>query len=136
MADSSSTDTLRMTRQRRVILDELRRVDTHPTADELYALVRRVLPRISLGTVYRNLEILAERGLIRRLDGAGGKRRYDGDVGHHYHVRCERCGRMGDVHMEPIAIDKRAARRASAYRITGIRLELAGICPKCRAGSK
>ena len=57
---------LRMTRQRKVILEELCKVDTHPSADEVYALVRKRLPRISLGTVYRNLEILAESGDIQK----------------------------------------------------------------------
>lgn len=55
----------RMTRQRAVILEELRKTATHPTADELYSIVRRRLPRISLGTVYRNLDFLADSGEIR-----------------------------------------------------------------------
>ena len=55
---------LRMTRQRRVILEELCKVDTHPSADEVYVMVRKRLPRISLGTVYRNLEILTQSGEI------------------------------------------------------------------------
>ncbi|MGE5577510.1 MAG: Fur family transcriptional regulator, partial [Syntrophothermus sp.] len=53
-----------MTRQRQIILEELKNVTTHPTADEVYEMVRRRLPRISLGTVYRNLELLAEEGII------------------------------------------------------------------------
>ena len=62
---------LRMTQQRQVILEELRLCRSHPTADELYSRVRRRLPRISLGTVYRNLETLAERGLIRKMEVGG-----------------------------------------------------------------
>ena len=57
-----------MTRQRMVILDELRKVSSHPTADEVYEMVRKNLPRISLGTVYRNLEILSVMGLISKLE--------------------------------------------------------------------
>ena len=77
-------------------------------------------------------QLLAERGLIRRLDGTGSKRRYDGDTDAHYHVRCERCGRVDDVHTPPIKVPRRAAARASGYRITGHRLELTGLCPTCR----
>jgi Fur family transcriptional regulator, ferric uptake regulator len=95
--------TFRMTRQRQVILEQLREVCSHPTADEVYGMVRRRLPRISLGTVYRNLEMLVKAGLIRRLDMAGRQRRYDGNVEHHYHVRCSRCGCVGDVMRGPIA---------------------------------
>jgi len=68
---------VRKTEQRAVILDELRKCRNHPGADELYARVRGRLPRISLATVYRNLELMAARGLIRRLDPAAGSRRFD-----------------------------------------------------------
>ena len=70
--------------QRRVIMDELRALKTHPTADELYRIVRIRLPKISLGTVYRNLSILAESGMIRRLDSAGRQTRFDADISPHY----------------------------------------------------
>ena len=60
-----------MTRQRRVILEALRGTTSHPTADEVYEMVRRRLPRISLGTVYRNLEILSGEGLVAKLEMAG-----------------------------------------------------------------
>ena len=70
----------RMTRQRAVILEELRKVKTHPTADELYSIVRERLPRISLGTVYRNLDFLTESKEILKLESAGSIRRFDGDT--------------------------------------------------------
>ena len=78
----------RVTRQRRVILEELRKLTSHPTAPALYEVVRRRLPRISLGTVYRNLELLARAGFIQRLDLQGAEARFDGNPEHHYHVRC------------------------------------------------
>ncbi len=124
-----------MTRQRRVILEQIRKVCTHPTADEVYRMVRRRVARISLATVYRNLEMLADRGLIRRLELAGGARRYDGAVQDHYHVRCVRCGRVGDVYAGRLRALEAAFRRASDYTITGFRLELIGLCPRCRRRS-
>ena len=123
---------LRMTRQRREIVKELRRATTHPTADEVHRAVRRRLPRVSLATVYRNLEILAERGEIARLEAIEGKRRYDGNAEAHYHVRCSRCGRVSDVHIEPLALRTEALSRASGYKITGHRLEFVGLCPRCQ----
>jgi len=121
-----------MTSQRKVILEELRGVDTHPTADKIYEMVRRRLPRISLGTVYRNLETLADQGLIRKYETAGSQRRYDGDPSNHYHVRCLRCERLDDVPVKPVADVEHLLRGRTDYEIVGHRLEFEGICPDCR----
>ena len=88
---------LRMTKQRQVILEELRKVKTHPTADDMYQMLRKKMPKISLGTVYRNLEILSESGIIQKLDVGGTQKRFDGDISIHSHVRCVDCGRVGDI---------------------------------------
>ena len=72
----------RMTRQRMVILEELRKVKTHPTADELYAMVRTRMPRISLGTVYRNLDFLTESKEILKLESDGSIRRFGASIKH------------------------------------------------------
>src|SRR5574340_808335 len=87
----------RRTRQREVILEELQKVKSHPTAVGLHDLVRRRLPKISLGTVYRNLELLAKAGVIRKLETAGAEARFDGNAGQHHHIRCVGCGRVDDV---------------------------------------
>ncbi len=128
----ASEPAVRMTRQRRAILEDLRKHRTHPTADEVYARVRRRLPRVSLGTVYRNLEILAAGGDIRTLHLAGKQMRFDGHVDPHDHVRCLECGRIDDV---PQSATERAAehiRRSLDYEVVGRRLEFLGYCPKCR----
>lgn len=121
----------RMTRQRAVILEELRKTKSHPTADELYSIVRERLPRISLGTVYRNLDFLADSGEIRRLEAAGSTKRFDGDISWHQHVRCVHCGRIGDV-MQPLAappVDGIQVRGFSA--VVGARIEFDGVCEAC-----
>ncbi len=122
---------LRNTRQRQVILEELRKLKTHPTADELYELVRRTVPRISLGTVYRNLELLSNEGIIQKLDQAGGRSRFDGNPDVHYHVRCLQCGRVEDVMADPVKAIDRIGQNIDGYDITGYRLEYLGICSKC-----
>jgi len=122
----------RMTHQRQVILDEIRKVNTHPTADEVYELVRKRLPRISLGTVYRNLEILSARGLIKRIGPASQQMRFDGVTQDHYHLRCISCGRVEDAPMISVGHLEDEVRNQSDYSITGHRLEFLGICPECR----
>lgn len=122
----------RMTHQRRVILDELKKVTSHPTADKVYEMVRQQLPRISLGTVYRNLEVLSKCGMIQKLELGGNQRRFDGNTKNHYHVRCIRCGRVDDVPVEPVTMFEDALRKVSDYEITGHRLEFVGLCPQCK----
>jgi len=120
----------RMTRQRMVILEELKKVRTHPTADELYAMVRARLPRISLGTVYRNLDFLAETGEILKLEAAGSIRRFDGDIRPHQHIRCTNCGRVGDV-MSSVPVPDIAGLRVEGFTATRERVEFEGICDAC-----
>jgi Fur family ferric uptake transcriptional regulator len=122
---------LRMTEQRKVILEELGKVKTHPTADEVYEMVRRRLPHISLGTVYRSLDVMSESGVIRKLD-LGPQMRFDADLSEHYHVRCVHCGRVSDLFIEPVAGLDELAKKATDYDIIGFHLEFIGVCPKCR----
>lgn len=123
----------RNTRQRQIILEELQKVTSHPTATGLYEIVRRRLPRISLGTVYRNLEVLAEMGLVRKLDAGRGEARFDGDVRRHDHVRCLACGRVDDIESPPLDLLGGVANDSGGYQILGYRLEYVGLCPVCKA---
>ena len=122
----------RNTPQRKTILAELCATTSHPTAAELYNIVRQKMPRVSLGTVYRNLEVLHQDGLVRRLDFAGAETRFDGDLSEHYHVRCAECGRVEDVH--DLSQDHKPGQpdQLSGYRITGHQLEYSGVCPSCQ----
>jgi Fe2+ or Zn2+ uptake regulation protein len=127
-----SNQKYRMTNQRQVILEEIQKVNTHPTADEVYEIVRRRLPRISLGTVYRNLEILSACGLIQKIGPLSSQMRFDGITKNHYHLRCNYCGRVEDAPIESIDDIENAVRSLSDYNIIGHKLEFIGICPECR----
>jgi Fur family transcriptional regulator, ferric uptake regulator len=122
----------RHTRQRQVILEELQRLDSHPTAAALYAIVRHRLPKISLGTVYRNLELLARLGMIQKLEFSGGEARFDGNVAQHDHLRCICCGRVDDLSALPLDLSGCAANDCGGYQILGHRLEFFGLCPGCK----
>lgn len=125
----------RMTNQRRIILEELRKVDTHPTVDELYTIVKARMPHISLGTVYRNLDLLADMGEVLRIDSAGNMRRFDGRVEPHRHVRCQACGRVADVFTDGKDEPVIGSLRVPGFRITTVRVEYDGICEECERKS-
>ncbi len=125
----------RVTDQRRLILEAVRGTDAHPTAEWVYRKVRRRLPRISLGTVYRNLKLLAGQGLIRDLNSRGFGR-YDGNLDRHHHFTCQVCGQISDL-AEPV--DRRLDRRMTSR--TGLeiwhhRIEFYGRCAACRAKAR
>ena len=121
----------RMTRQRAAILEQFQTPNRHLTADEVYDLVRTKVPNVSLGTVYRNLELLSRDGLIRKLDLGGSQRSYDGGLHRHYHVRCVQCGRLDDVSAAPFGDLDAAAAGATEFRVLGHQLEFEGVCIDC-----
>jgi Fur family ferric uptake transcriptional regulator len=128
--------TQRMTHQRRVILEVIQGSSDHPTADEVYQRVRKMLPHISLGTVYRNLDVLAKNGMISKIGPEFTQMRYDRVTTEHYHITCIACGRIEDMPLE--ARDSTVERLESAlgkltkYGVFGHRLEFFGLCEHCK----
>ncbi|MFH1374342.1 MAG: transcriptional repressor [bacterium] len=122
----------RNTKQRQVILQQLRQLTTHPTARELYEIVRLQLPRISLGTIYRNLDLLHKKGEIQKLALGAREARYDGNPDRHQHVRCTECGRICDFIQRPKSVADMELDDADGWKIVGQRTEFIGICPECR----
>lgn len=123
---------LRLTTQRQVILEELNKVKTHPTANELYDMVRKRLPRIGLGTVYRNLELMAENGMILKIEVGGSQKRFDATTDSHYHIRCSQCGKVDDIDVPVITDLVKEASSTSSYQIIGHHIEFTGICSECQ----
>ncbi len=123
---------MRLTTQRQIILEELGKVTSHPTANEVYDMVRKRLPRIGLGTVYRNLELMAESGIILKLEVGGTQKRFDATIDPHYHIRCNNCGKVDDIDMEVQPLINQVAEKASNYKILGHHIEFHGICQDCQ----
>jgi Fur family peroxide stress response transcriptional regulator len=123
-----------------VILEVVRSTDSHPTAEWVHQMVRRRLPRVSLGTVYRNLRVLVAEGLVKQLPGPHA--RFDGNLTDHHHFVCVVCGRLADVPdaaTEPHgrALCRRVAAQ-SGFRVTHHHIEFYGRCLQCkrRAGRR
>jgi Fur family peroxide stress response transcriptional regulator len=122
----------RNSRQRSAIVRLLGSTKSHPTAAWLYERLRGEFPALSLGTVYRNLAFLADRGQVRVLSSGSGVDRFDADVSAHYHVICPECGKVEDIPLEPDDGLNARAEAASGYRVASHRLDFFGVCPACR----
>lgn len=124
----------RFTRQRAAVYAQLRGACDHPTAEQVFAAVRRRIPNISLATVYKALEALVDAGLAARLgDSAGGPTRYDGRAQPHYHLRCERTGQVRDLDLpydaellHRLAPGLLARLGEQGFEVRGHRLEVVG----------
>ncbi len=121
----------RLTKQRQVVLEVLQGTKSHPNANWIYQEVRKRIPNVSLGTIYRALSILKEAGLIQELNYGGSFRRYDDDVEEHYHITCTQCGRVVDVDLPLLSEVECQAAAATGFRVTDHHLEFYGICPDC-----
>ena len=127
---------LRMTNQREIILRELKKSKRHLAADELYDIVKKVMPRISLATVYRNLEILSEAGMIGKLEISGRQKRFDFDVSDHDHIYCVVCHRVDNLSIDRKGVDSEQLGLQAGYTVTGYRVEIMGVCPDCQKKEK
>ena len=122
---------MRLTTQRQIILEELGKVKFHPTANEVYDMVRKRLPRIGLGTVYRNLELMAENGIILKLEVGGTQKRFDAATHLHYHIRCLACSRVDDIELPVQQEINEIASRNSSYEVLSHHIEFLGTCEQC-----
>ena len=124
---------LRLTGPRRLVLDVVRSTEAHPTAEAIHQMVRRRLPRVSLGTVYRNLRLFVAEGLVKELPGPHA--RFDGNLREHHHFTCLACGRIADVDGPLTEPHSRAlvSRVASSggFSVTHHRIEFYGRCAAC-----
>jgi len=129
--EKSGTGSIRMTKQRSAVLSALRSTTAHPPADWVYSQVRKILPRISLGTVYRNLSELKEAGLVLELDFGTGCSRFDFRTDAHYHIMCLECGRVEDAIIPVKENLENAASTATGYEILSHTIQFKGICAAC-----
>ncbi len=123
-------NSLRWTRQRRLIAEVMEGRTDHPTAEELYHELRARGEPISLATVYRTLRALAREGLLRELHGPGPDR-FDPNTSPHYHFRCRRCGRVYDVNV-PYREELDRVDPGPGFVVTSHEILWEGICPACR----
>ena len=124
-------DGVRMTAQRIAILDYLAEAH-HPTAEDIYTAIVAKDPNISMATVYNNLNKLTDEGYLLELTYGDDASRYDFNIGKHYHVVCQLCGRVEDLFYPLIEDVESVAEELTGYKVQGHRMEVFGICPNCQ----
>ena len=122
---------MKRSRQREAIIEFLKTRRDHPTADVVYMNLRENMPNISLGTVYRNLSLLADQGKILRLTCDGKVDRFDGFTHPHYHFMCMDCGAVSDVEMDLTELLTKEAAAHTAGVITEHTVLFKGYCTAC-----
>lgn len=122
----------RMTKQRKIVLEELKKVCNHPTAAQLHTMVSKRIPNISLTTIYRNLDFLEENKLVKKLRFKDKETRYDGNLKCHCHLVCEKCHKIIDLF--DITDIKIQSKQMTAYgfRPSLEHLDIPGVCADCR----
>lgn len=134
MSDTKARGAMpRITKQRKAIFQALEGDTTHPTADEIFQRVKQDLPSISLATVYRNLKLLADSGLILEISTPDGPNRYDPQTQRHYHFMCKRCERVDDVELPVQRTLERRLEQSTQYEVHTHELIFYGVCPSCRS---
>lgn len=122
---------VRITPQRHAVLEYLLTAMSHPTADEIYKALEDKFPNMSVATVYNNLRILKELGLIRELTYGDESSRFDSNMREHYHIICEDCGKIVDFHYPTLDEIESLAQKVSGFEISHHRMELYGKCEDC-----
>jgi Fe2+ or Zn2+ uptake regulation protein len=126
----------RSTRQLAAVYNVVRKAHTHPSADEIYVQVRKLLPRISLGTVYRNLQRLGAEGRVRMLLLQERVARYDAVLTEHDHFVCQQCGRIEDIKLERDRQVNFSPLRDDGFTVVSHSLAIYGLCQRCGKGSQ
>lgn len=122
----------RKSKQRNKILEILANTKSHPTADWIYDQLKKGFPKLSIGNVYRNLNILVEQGKIRRIDFGSTFDRFDAVRTPHYHFICEQCGAVIDLELPYDGHLNQKVMESSGHRVHDHKIQFYGICDRCK----
>lgn len=122
---------MKYSKQREMIYKTVQNLKTHPTADEIYTALKIDNPNISLGTVYRNLNLLSQKDKIKKIRISEGSDRYDFCLTPHYHLLCEDCGKVFDVEIPELKNIEERIFNTSGYQVNELNLTIKGYCADC-----
>ncbi|MBD7986398.1 peroxide-responsive transcriptional repressor PerR [Sporosarcina sp. Sa2YVA2] len=122
---------VRITPQRHAILEYLISSEMHPTADEIYKALEGDFPNMSVATVYNNLRVFRNTGLVKELTYGDSSSRFDFVTHDHYHIICDHCGKIVDFHHPGLEEVEHLASHVTGFQVNSHRLEVYGTCPEC-----
>ena len=122
---------MKFSKQREMILNQVKMFPVHPTADQVYTALKTENPNLSLGTVYRNLNLLSEMGELLKIRIADGSDRFDGRTDRHYHMVCDKCSRVFDVELSELDDLNDTVSKKYGHKLTMVTLNLNGVCCEC-----
>lgn len=125
---------VRITPQRHAILEYLISSEMHPTADEIYKALEDDFPNMSVATVYNNLRVFRNTGLVKELTYGDSSSRFDFVTHDHYHIICDQCGKIVDFHHPGLEEVEHLASHVTGFQVNSHRLEVYGTCPECAIG--
>jgi Fe2+ or Zn2+ uptake regulation protein len=123
-----------LTSQRRAVLEALEEAKGHPSAEEVYLVVKKKNPRVALGTVYQALSVLEEIGVVGSKHWSESPTRYDLNVQPHVDIRCAGCGEVSEIPGVQLGELEERIRNNTPYEVTYTAMVVEGLCPACRAG--
>ncbi len=123
---------MRYSKQREEILKVVQESCDHPDANTIYIRIKDVIPNVSLGTVYRNLDTLSKNGIIKRIPMKDGNDRFDKTITNHNHMYCEKCGKVIDIDLSLNSKEILNIERETGFKITNCNFKINGLCEKCR----
>ncbi len=126
---------MKYSRQRESIKEYLSGRTDHPTAEMIYTALRESDPKISLGTVYRNLSLLTEIGEIQKITTGDGPDHFDGDISRHQHFICRRCHQVSDLKVKGLSYIMEQAQQQCSGEVEGFSISFYGLCETCRRQS-
>ncbi|NLY81093.1 MAG: peroxide-responsive transcriptional repressor PerR [Lysinibacillus sp.] len=129
--DTLKATGVRITPQRHAILEYLINSMSHPTADDIYKALEGRFPNMSVATVYNNLRVFREAGLVKELTYGDAASRFDFVTNDHYHMICEECGKITDFHYPALKEVEQFASHVTGFKVNSHRLEVYGTCPDC-----
>jgi Fur family transcriptional regulator, ferric uptake regulator len=121
-----------LTSQRRAVLEALREAGGHPSAEDIYLIVKKRNPRVALGTVYQALSVLEEIGVVGSKHWSESPTRYDLNLEPHLDIRCARCGTVSEIPGVELGELEESIRHSTPYKVTRTTIAIEGLCPSCR----